>query len=133
MRRPAAAALTVASLAGAACAAEPERLEALDVDGRVYDFDTGLGIAGVSVAIHVPGGPVGRSGLASADTDVEGAYHMRVVFEGDGILCEPGWLDLGVSLPDGYIFATTGPAFEPLRCTAQPQTRDLALARREGS
>jgi hypothetical protein len=106
---------------------EPERLQALDVFGRVYDVEVGVGMAGVGLIVHMPGGPVGRSTLVTGETDAEGGYHMRVTFDGEGLPCEPGWLDLGVALPEGYGPPAEGPDMEPLECTALPQRRDIAL------
>jgi hypothetical protein len=123
------AAVAIAALTAVGCATdlEPERLDGLDVVGRVYDAGTGVGLPGVSVAVHAPAGPMGTAGLASSETDSDGGYHLSVTFDGEGILCEPGWLDLGVSLPDGY--AMNEEPFAPLLCSPQRQHRDLALVR----
>lgn len=117
---------------GCGTTTEPESLQALDVFGQVYDVEGGVGLAGVSLIVHMPGGPMGRSTVVSGETDAEGGYHMQVTFDGEGVLCEPGWLDLGIALPDGYAPATEATDMEPLECTALPQHRDIALQRQEG-
>lgn len=74
---------------------------------------------------------MGTSGLAFAYTDSDGGYHLSVTFDGEGILCLPGWLDLVASLPDGYTYNEE--PFVPLLCTAQRQHRDLPLVRGDES
>jgi hypothetical protein len=121
------AAVAIAALIAVGCATElePERLIGLDVVGRVYDAGTGVGLPGVSVGVLAPAGPMGTAGLVFADTDSDGEYHLIDTFDGEGILCEPGWLDLVVSLPDGY--TDVEGTLVPLLCTPERQHRDLPL------
>jgi hypothetical protein len=90
-------------------------------------------IGGVDLAVRAPAGPMASGTLSTASTGADGVYRMRVTFDGDGIFCEPGWLELVVAIPAGWAPAASEPDFRALRCTTDPQVRDLAFKRQGGA